>query len=95
MVASNAVADLKAALNATVGPQHSLTISDAPAIYAHGPGCCQQPSSPTSFATGGLSPAAQTHTAAGAAPTAPTLAAATLATALAATTLAGAGKNDY
>ena len=46
MAVSNAAIDLKAAFNATAGLQHSPTISDGPAFFARGPGCCQQPSSP-------------------------------------------------
>ena len=60
MVASNAAADPKVALlNVTTNFEHPPTISDAPAFYAHGPGCCQQPSSPTGIAAGGPFPAAQ------------------------------------
>ena len=59
MAASNAATDLKAAFNATAGLQHSPTISDVPAFFARGPGCCQQPSSPTGVAACGPLPAAQ------------------------------------
>ena len=59
MAASNAAADLKTAFNTTAGPQHSPTISDVPAFFAHGPGCCQQPLSLTGVAAGGPFPAAQ------------------------------------
>ena len=45
--APDAAADHEAALNATAVLTHSSTISSAPAFYASGLGCCQQPPSPT------------------------------------------------
>ena len=60
--ASDAAADHEAALNATASLMHSSTISDVPAIYAPGHGCCQQPPSPTGIMTGGPESCAQSIT---------------------------------
>jgi hypothetical protein len=57
--ASDTAADHEAALNATAGLTHFSTIGIAPAFYASGHGCRQQPPSPTGIMAGGPDPYAQ------------------------------------